>query len=183
LPRLFVAVWPPDWLSAEIASIDRQQIADLRWTRPNHWHITLEFLGSVGVGEVAGLERALRLRLSAFEGPVTALVEGSPEPLSTHVWVLPIEGLNSLASAVRQVTAPWHAQGRVRGPDAGGERPFSAHLTLARTARSAPATLLSQLEGRPISCSWEVREVTLVRSLTLPDGASYTVIRAWPVGH
>ncbi len=175
LPRLFVAVRPPDSLIDEITWMPRPQLAGLRWTRPDQWHVTLDFLGSVPSSDVGGLEDALRMRLSLLDGPVTARVEGAPRALSANVWVLPVEGLDHLASAVRQAVGPW------RNSD-DGTRPFRGHLTLARTARTASRTLLSRLDGPSIARSWAVVEVALVSSRTLPEGASYTVVGSWPVG-
>jgi RNA 2',3'-cyclic 3'-phosphodiesterase len=175
LPRLFVALRPPDSLVDDIQSMSRPQLAGLRWTRPEQWHVTLDFLGPVATADVGDLEDALQMRLSLCDGPVTARVEGTPQALSAKVWVLPVEGLDHLAAEVRQATGPWR-----NSDDAG--RPFRGHVTLARTARTAPHTLLSRLEGPSISGSWAVCEVDLVSSRTLAEGASYTVIGSWPVG-
>ena len=49
--RLFVAVWPPADVVTRVAALPRPDVAGLRWTAPDHWHVTLRFLGSVPAAE------------------------------------------------------------------------------------------------------------------------------------
>jgi 2'-5' RNA ligase len=55
-------------------------------------------------------------------------------------------------------------------------RPFNGHLTLARSKRPSA---LRGLPRPPISCSWQVEELTLVESTLDPHGARYEVVERW----
>ena len=83
---------------------------------------------------------------------------------------VPVAGLEHLAAAVRQVTAPW------------GEPPtehYRGHLTLARTRgrRAGP----SSLSGAPLSGSWTVSELVLFSSVGGPGGQRYDVVHRVPL--
>ncbi|MDQ1444823.1 MAG: hypothetical protein QOI20_1287, partial [Acidimicrobiaceae bacterium] len=45
-PRLFVAVWPRPEVVDALARLPRPDVPGLRWTGPDHWHVTLVFLGA-----------------------------------------------------------------------------------------------------------------------------------------
>jgi 2'-5' RNA ligase len=45
MARLFIAVWPPDDVAAELSSIHRKDQRGVRFVEPETWHITLRFLG------------------------------------------------------------------------------------------------------------------------------------------
>ena len=86
---------------------------------PEHWHVTLRFLGNA---EMTPAVDALS-RLSGVLG-ATAVVGPAALRLGREVLALPVEGLGSLAAAVDDAFA-----GLGRDPD---HRPFHGHLTLAR---------------------------------------------------
>ncbi|MGH3783890.1 MAG: 2'-5' RNA ligase family protein [Pseudonocardiaceae bacterium] len=49
--RLFVALTPPDEVveALRVCTHELRECApELRWTRPEQWHVTLAFLGEVG---------------------------------------------------------------------------------------------------------------------------------------
>ena len=81
--------------------------------------------------------------------------------------MVPVRGVDDLAGAVAEATA-----------DLGGlpeDRPFTGHLTLARSRGRVPAGWV----GRPVTGAFTVGEVCLVRSETLPEGARYEVLGQW----
>jgi 2'-5' RNA ligase len=165
--RLFVAVWPPDGLIEQVRALDRPRRAGLRWTTEDQWHVTLRFFGRV---DAAG-ETALRAGLAATAtASAVAEVAAGPAPraLGRGVWVLPVQGLETLAAAVAVATAV-----AGRPPPA---RPFRGHITLAR-ARHPKA--LSGLTRSPVAARWSVTEITLVRSDLQPEGARYEVLDRW----
>lgn len=165
--RLFVAVWPPDVLVDKLRGLDRPVRPGLRWTNEDQWHVTLRFFGRV---DAAG-ETALRAGLdAAATASAAAEVSAGPAPraLGRGLWVLPVQGLETLAEAVAVATA---ATGL---PPPG--RPFRGHITLAR-ARHPKA--LSGLLRSPIADRWSVTEITLVRSDLRPEGARYEVLDRW----
>ncbi len=162
--RLFVAVWPPDELVAQLLSLPRTEVAGLRWSTREQWHVTLVFLGEVReVAEAVAAFRSIRLppRPVATAGPRTAV-------LGRRVLQLPVAGLEPVAKATRA------AMKRV-----GAERPrkeFSGHLTLARARATVPASVAEKVATTPIVSRWEVDEVTLVASTLRRQGSLYEVI-------
>jgi len=155
--RLFVAVVPSGPALAEVARLDRPEAPGVRWTTPDQWHVTLRFLGEVeDPGPVA----------AALDDAALAVATGSLGPrvaaLGSAVLMVPVTGLDALAGAVVSATAD------VGRPP--GDRPFRGHVTLARARRGAS---VRRLAGAPVTASFRVDEVRLVRSRLGPGGARY----------
>ncbi len=75
--RLFVALTPPDAVVGELRASTaalRELAPDLRWTRPEQWHVTLAFLGEVADEVVDELAR--RLNRAAARYPPLSLAFG-----------------------------------------------------------------------------------------------------------
>jgi len=166
--RLFVAVWPPPEVVRDLAALPRPSVEGVRWTTAEHWHVTLRFLGELP--DAAGLCDALRAaplaRVSAAMGPLAE----RPSPML--LW-LPVAGLDGLAAAVMAATA---ALGRREEPA------FRGHLTLARARPRTPRGALRRLTPLALSASWDVEEVTVVRSATGGTGSRYEVVERFPTG-
>lgn len=146
--RLFVAVWPPPEVVEALARLERPADDSVRWTTPAKWHVTLRFLGTVDAYALPDVS-ALRVRQVTL-GPVT-------RRLGRGVLAAPVSGLDDLAAVV------------------GAPEPFVGHLTLAR-ARGRKGRVSAALAGVPVSASWVVDEVTLVRSHLGGGPASYEVL-------
>jgi RNA 2',3'-cyclic 3'-phosphodiesterase len=170
--RLFVAVWPPEALIEQLLDFPRPRIEGLRWTQPEQWHVTLDFLGAIRTEELSGVAAALESGLASVLAAVEATAGPAPGPLSAHVWAVPVKGLESLAATVRRSTSSWHAGGRP-------PQPYRGHLTLARTNRRAPPGVISKLERAALTCRWRIPEVSLVSSRTETEGAIYEVVDRW----
>jgi 2'-5' RNA ligase len=156
--RLFVGVRPPDHVLDELAALPRAAEPGVRYTTRDQWHITLRFLGQAEVGDAAAaLERLDSPSAEARLGPQVSR-------LGRDVVVVPVGGLEQLAADVAAVTA---AVGDPPDP-----RPFAGHLTLARLRRRGAC----RIAGAPLSTSFAVEEVELVRSRLDPAGARYDVI-------
>ena len=143
----------------------------LRWSTPDQWHVTLVFLGEVDdeargrlVQELSGLRQAeLRLRmerLGVFEraGILHAEVEVSAELLRLY---------EAVAAAVRRVGLEVE------------ERPYRAHITLARSRNRDGGKTIARLrrsaEQQRLSVRWEVGEFLLYESQLSPGGSRYVV--------
>ena len=75
MPRLFVAVWPPDEVLDLIAALPRPEVEGLRWTTRDQWHVTLRFFGSVELAPAAVALRGVAASAGAsdfFRGSVVA---------------------------------------------------------------------------------------------------------------
>ena len=164
MARCFVAVWPPAVVLAELVAARRPSV-DVRWLPPDRWHVTLRFLGQVDVAEAAAcLDRASLPRATASVGRVA-------RRLGRDAIVLDVAGVDAVAAAVRDATSDLV-------PDDG--RRFVGHLTLARRAQRVPSSFRERLDGDD-DLRFEVREVVLAVSRTLPSGAEYEIVRRWPV--
>lgn len=174
--RLFVAVSLPAEVKELVGDLDRPDLASLRWTTEDQWHITLRFLGEVGspaavaeaLKEVPGaLEKAGIGEVEIVLGAATAWFRGR------RILHVPVTGLDSLAGVVAEVTGPW-GEGSEEDP------PFAGHLTLARVRRNGTGP--ANLAGTPVSAEWTVPELLLMSSTLGPGGSRYGVVAQVPLG-
>lgn len=167
--RLFVAVWPPPEVVATLAALPRPDVAGLRWTSADQWHVTLRFLGEADPDDaVRALGGADRVgEASVGLGPVTGR-------FGRRVLHVPARGLEAAAASVVAATAGLG--------QAAPDRPFSGHVTLAR-ARGRRGVDLRPLSGVPVEAGWTATELTLVASHLGGSGpARYEVVEAFPLG-
>lgn len=160
MPRLFVAVWPPDDVLDRVAALERPAVDGLRWTRPDQWHVTLRFLGQTE------LEPARAALATVDAPPAQARLGPAVGRFGHRVLHVPVAGLDAVAEAVVAATA-----GLGRPPE---DRPFAGHLTLARVAKGALVDL-RRVAGAALEGEWEVADVCLVESRLSPGGARYEV--------
>jgi 2'-5' RNA ligase len=161
LQRLFIAVWPPKDVVAELMSLNRIDQPGVRFVRPENWHITLRFLGEADPGEAAeALNRTTLVSAHANLGPKVGV-------MAKRALVVPVHGLDTLAEVVKKSTS--HI----------GETPrsgFVGHVTLARMKPQVP---MPAAVGALISAAFDVEEIALVRSRLEPTGARYETIGTW----
>lgn len=181
--RLFVAITPPADalrdLDAALGPARSVAPHGLRWTRPEQWHLTLAFLGSVPEPAVPELAETLgaacrvdALRLRFFGGGCFG---------DRVLWV----GIAGDTHALRTLAAGVAAAARRSGVVISDE-PYRPHLTLARAGRvgadlRTAAGALAEVIGSP----WSVGSVQLVHSrLGTGPGASavHSPIATWPLG-
>ena len=127
--RLFVAVPLPEETTRELAAMvermrRRPDAGELRWSPPESWHITLQFLGNAGTEEFACLVERLR-------GVRAAPMKIVPEKIGAfgrvgilHAGVTPTPELLELEKRVTAAT--------VRCGFEREDRPYRPHITLAR---------------------------------------------------
>lgn len=181
--RLFVALIPPPDLVDELrewVSALRELEPDVRWSRPEQWHLTLAFLGEVGDESRDELSRRLG-KAAGRHPPLTLSFAGGGRFGDRVLWTR-VHGerdrLRRLADSVRAAAR--------RSGLATEQRPYRPHLTLARATTTAVdlrplVDALAPYEGR----SWTADEVHLVRSHlgAGPGGtALHEPIRSWPLG-
>ena len=166
MPRLFVAVWPPEEVLDLLAALERPEVTGLRWTRRDQWHVTLRFLG--GVPDPAPVVEALAgLHLLAAD----AVLGPAVDRFGRRIVHVPVAGLEAIAAGVVGATA------RLGQPP--DDRPFHGHITLARVADRAKVDL-RPLTGRAINAEWRVDAICLVESRLSPAGARYEVLERFP---
>ena len=143
----------------------------LRWSTPDQWHVTLVFLGEVDdeararlVRELEGVRQPVLMlrmeRMGVFEraGILHAEVEVSPQLQRLY---------EAVASAVKKAGL------------AVEERPYRAHITLARSRNKDGRKTIERLrrtaEQRKLEGRWEVAEFLLYESQLSPGGSRYVV--------
>lgn len=175
--RLFLAVRPPasviDELEAYVGP-RRDAEPELRWVQPEHWHVTLCFLGN-------RVTYDLEIRLLEYLGPVAdrrapfRLTLGGSGYLQhpgmlKHLRLGVQEGASELeALAMRCRTAAARSDIHV---DPGRYYP---HLTLARAGRGIAARRWLPVIDSFGSFSWEVDEFLLIDSELTAGGPRHRV--------
>ena len=174
--RLFVAVSLPADVIELVEDLPRPDLASLRWTTDDQWHVTLRFLGEIeDPAAVADALREVPARLraagiddvEALLGAATAWFRGR------RILHVPVAGLDELARVVAEVTASF-------GERSEDDFPFSGHLTLARVRRGQTGP--ANLAGTPVSAEWAVSEIALLSSTLGPGGSRYAVVATVPLG-
>ena len=163
--RMFVAVVPPTEVIEDLDDFlsVRREAEQLRWTPPEHWHLTLAFLEQVPERSyddlLARLERAATKR-----SPQQAAVAGGgafPDPDRAKVLWAGVDlqdpiGLAQLATGCRAAASK-------AGIAVPGER-FRPHLTLARSGRPISATRWLRVLDAYRGPSFRIEEIALVQS-------------------
>ncbi len=164
MARLFIAVWPPEDVAAELSALHRKDQRGVRFVPAENWHITLRFLGEA---DPAGVVDAL----VGFAAPAATVRLGpAVDVLSERALVLPASGLDAIAEAVAERTRSLGDPPRKR---------FTGHLTVARVKPNVP---MPRVLGALLSTEFVADEIALVQSRLEPSGARYETIATWPLG-
>ncbi len=185
--RAFVALPLPaayqDGLAAVRRDWERRLRSKLAWTRPGNWHLTLKFLGDVEESLLPRVQAALaavRFTEFAVQGGEGGFFPPRREGRRWQPRVFWMGLARGGAEAAALVSAMEKALLPLGFP--AEERPFSAHLTLARVKWPEPDPwdeVLADLAGRP----WPVFSAagfTLYRSVLGPAGPQYTPLAGFP---
>jgi 2'-5' RNA ligase len=165
MARLFVAVWPPDDVVAQLMALGRKDRRGVHFVHPERWHVTLRFLGECDPGATtAALDAAVLPPAHARLGPAV-------DVLAERVLIVPVAGVDELAAAVAAATAELGEPPRRR---------FTGHLSLARIDRRSRGRLPDTV-GAMVSASFDVDEVALVQSRRDHRGGRYETLASWPV--
>jgi 2'-5' RNA ligase len=178
--RLFVgiALDPAlaDALKRLTASLHREDDG-LRWSNPEAWHITLQFLGATD----QPCYECLLARLQEIHRPPFVLQLGLPDVFERagvfHIGVLPSQHLTALERHVVAATSlcgVW--------PE---NRPYHPHITLARSksreGRHTLHTLPQPLHSIHTLPSFTAHEFLLYQSLSTPTGSRYEIRERFPL--
>jgi 2'-5' RNA ligase len=179
--RLFVGIPLADTVIRELAAVvarlrspalDRKlPMGGLRWTAPESWHITLQFLGetkpepyeclAARLGEVRAAPVTVQLgELGCFDRAGVFYVDASLT-----------QGLVALVQRVVSATSKCGFVAETR--------PFHPHITLARAKGQGRSADLRELRGRirsqPSFTRFTAREFLLYESHLGPGGSKYEV--------
>lgn len=147
-------------------TIGFERFKGVRWVGAGRFHVTLRFLGNVDAGQVVRLAEATRDALATRRPLVSTATELAlwPSPRRARVLVLKLDSGGALEDLAKRLEAALI--------DAGfgaADKPFDAHLTLARFRR-APRI---ELPGVPGGLALEFPRIGLFESVTRRDGAEY----------
>ncbi|HCX84216.1 MAG TPA: RNA 2',3'-cyclic phosphodiesterase [Micrococcales bacterium] len=165
--RLFVALRVPDAARKHLEEFlePRLDAFPVRWTPPEHWHLTLAFVADAPERTLDALSENLRSAVGRHRALPTRLAGAGafPDPFAARVlWLAPElddgerHELLRLATACRTAAA-------TAGIAVDGAR-FVPHLTLARTPRPTPAHRWLQVMETYSGPAWTATEVELVAS-------------------
>ncbi|WP_163552119.1 RNA 2',3'-cyclic phosphodiesterase [Candidatus Frankia alpina] len=170
----------------------RAAAADLRWSEPERWHVTLAFLGPVPDERRADLDTRLA-RVARRHGPIAVETVGGGHFGDRVLWTAVRPGsaavsggavsggaLAGLATGVRRAAA---RAGAAAGAD---DRPLRAHLTLARVpdrSRRALGLLVELLRADVEPLPWTVDRLVLMSSVDGAPGTPpmYREQASWPL--
>jgi len=180
--RLFFAVEVPDKVVERILEAQaglRRQIGDdgVRWTRPDQFHFTLRFLGEQPPLRMARAVKAAvetRTGRGPFQMAVGGLGAFPSRERPSVLWTAATEGAGSLGELAGVLD---HFLQRERFPRE--NRPFKAHLTLARikgyAGEESAARALRTVTVGDLG-SFRVDGFVLMESKTLSSGSQYRVV-------
>jgi 2'-5' RNA ligase len=196
--RAFIAIELPKTVQDQVHQLQaqmqdflrqRQSANPFRWTTAEQVHLTLRFLGEIDRTQATTLGQGLRQVAAHSAGLELALgnLGGFPNLRAPRILWIGLQGdlttLGQLQNEVEQVTA---ASGLPAD-----QRPFSPHLTIARTRRKInprdlahTGPMIEALTGQPgrPRLSFTVNEIVLMQSELLREGPTYTPIERFGFG-
>jgi RNA 2',3'-cyclic 3'-phosphodiesterase len=176
--RLFIGIALADEVIDQISKVVsrlRQSAANLRWTAPESWHITLQFLGNATPEQLQCLEA----RLSEVRSPPVAIEIGHLGVFErTGVFFADVVVSPALMDLQLRVVAATGFCGF-----AAEDRPFHPHITLARKTGSKGTSergselrrLVARGGRQPGFTRFVAREFLLYESHLSPEGSTYEV--------
>ena len=178
--RLFVGIPLAEAVVEELSKVSlrfRAKDDGLRWSAPEPWHITLQFLGNTGQQQYECV--VARLRELRFQ-PVPVRLEGLGFFDRAGIFFAGVAVSPELAALQQRVTAATSHCGFV--PE---DRPYHPHITLARSKGKDGKHSLRRLEvrihGQPNLGRFTAQEFVLYESVTHPGGSEYSIRERFPL--
>jgi 2'-5' RNA ligase len=180
--RLFLAIPLPDDVRAELRRLqsDLQPLLPpraVRWTKPEQFHLTLKFLGSVPAAETDALSRAVRAVCDTAP-PMCLRAEGAgffPDSYSPRVFWVDIKSVDGrLQEFQRQLELAVQSFAEKEDP-----KKFTAHVTLARLEKLRPRgteKLTAAVAIGKTFGEWVATEVQLIKSSLQPSGVLHAIV-------
>jgi 2'-5' RNA ligase len=173
--RLFLAATPPEPIR-DLLVKTYSEIERARWVKKSHLHVTLRFLGELDEDHAALVRRELQ-QISAPRLSLRIRGVGTFGRPARVLWcgLHPAEEITALASEIdRRVVAAGLPE---------DDKPFAAHLTIARFKNSPPAMIRRYLErnAKLETPEFSIDELTLYQSKLNQDGPEYSVVETYPL--
>ena len=175
--RIFVAIDIPNDLRVRIQELLgklKPTAPSIRWSRIEGLHITLKFLGEVPQPKIEAVTR--QLATITFPSDLLISIKGVgyfPSDLSPRIVWLGINSAPDLGALASNIDAAMSAIGFEKEA-----RPYSPHLTLARTGGTKIIALQDALQRmQPLSLgSFKAKEFFLYESKPRQGGSEYVKI-------
>jgi len=135
----------------------------VRWTPPDMWHITVQFLGSLSNEELTKVYSALNSWKPGVQNLELKIqgVGAFPDPQDARVIWLGVQNSQELKQ-IQQGLAEHFSNNNI---DVIDDRPFLPHLTVARLRNLQSVTDLVKLGGRKSFGEYRIAEVILFESV------------------
>lgn len=143
----------------------------LRWSAPESWHVTLQFLGNTSQDQYACIvARLIKLRLP----PISIALESFGFFERAGIFYVGVQTTEKLVALQQAITAATANCGFT--PE---DRVYRPHITLARRKGKQGIQALARLKGRiprvPRFTSFLAETFLLYESFTEPSGSRYEV--------
>ena len=163
-----------------LARRDRQRA--VRWTREDHLHLTVRFLGEVPDADVVNVSTAVSEGLagvSPFAMRVISVGCFPPDGRVRIVWVGLREDSGELVKLAKSLDVEFAALGFPSE-----SRPFHPHVTIGRVKEDrSGGDLRGAIEARTIDeVVQPVDRVVILSSVLERGGPTYSVVSAHPIG-
>lgn len=180
--RSFIAIRLPEQLLDRVrdfqAALGSPGDRAAKWVEPGSMHITLKFLGNIELGRVQDIKQEIAAAVKPCR-PFNLSTGASgffPNAQRARVFWLGLEGdIQALVGLHKGID---EAMAKLGYP--AENRPYTAHLTLARLREESGAAdrtgFVSRVQKRAFgpSCNIVVNSVALMRSQLTPRGPIYT---------
>jgi 2'-5' RNA ligase len=169
--RLFVAIGLPDSITTQLGDLD-PQVPGVRWLRAEQMHLTLSFLGNVGIPVQETLrEKLTAIRFTAFFLPITGIGSFSVKGKPNVIWGGVGAGHPQLFHVYKRVQEA--ALGAGLEPEL---RSWHPHITIARCRDVSAESVRPFLKAQADFDAGLVRveSFALYSSIPGPHGSAYT---------
>ncbi|HKQ73008.1 MAG TPA: RNA 2',3'-cyclic phosphodiesterase [Blastocatellia bacterium] len=183
--RTFIAIEIPSEIKSALTALQnelRRAGADVNWTKPENFHLTLIFLGEVDerrIGEVETVcvDSAREFRPFALSLGATGVFPNSRQP--RVLWA----GLSGEIEKTAELKRRLEEKLEQIGFEREGKE-FQPHLTIGRMKSNRKTReLLALADLRPLpALSFTVSDIVLMRSELHPTGARYSTIARASLG-
>jgi 2'-5' RNA ligase len=175
MPRLFLAIDLPDDVKSALILLTPAADA-LRPAKPDQLHLTLHFLGECDLGSV--LAALKPVRAAAFALQLSGVGEFRQRGGAVILWA----GV-TMTDALRKLHAGLAAALQSTGYEP-ENRPYTPHITLARSRSKVPKSLTAEFLLRHAawkSREFPVTEFRLMSSTLTPAGSIYCCEQIFPM--
>ena len=180
MPRLFVAVELPAGVKDRLVGLNTR-IPTARWVKPEHMHLTLQFIGEAPDRRVVDVTSALEMvDCAGFDVQLQGVGRFPPQqnkaPRVLWVGIAPQPLLMKLQKSVE------HSLKAAGFPPDG--KAFHPHITLARLELQKPVKQADGFLAAQTDFSvqpFPARRFVLVRSVLSSQGPTYTIEAEYPL--